>query len=83
MHTKNNIPMINIKNLPFPFGFTIPCLNNIIFVISDLTVNVKAGEIMAIAGSSGSGKSLLAHAIMGILPQIPSAEVKWNIWASL
>ncbi|BCJ93835.1 peptide ABC transporter ATP-binding protein [Anaerocolumna cellulosilytica] len=37
-------------------------------VISDLSVSVKEGEILAIAGSSGSGKSLLAHAILGILP---------------
>ena len=30
---------------------------------------MKPGEIVAIAGSSGSGKSLLAHAVMGILPE--------------
>lgn len=37
-------------------------------VISNLSLSVKSGEILAIAGSSGSGKSLLAHAILGILP---------------
>ncbi len=37
-------------------------------VISDLNVTVRAGEMVAIVGSSGSGKSLLAHGIMGILP---------------
>lgn len=37
-------------------------------VISDLTLDVRSGEIVAIAGSSGSGKSLLAHAVMGLLP---------------
>lgn len=37
-------------------------------VISDLNVFVKAGEVVAVIGSSGSGKSLLAHAILGILP---------------
>lgn len=37
-------------------------------VISDLHLTVYPGEIVAIAGSSGSGKSLLASAILGILP---------------
>jgi len=37
-------------------------------VINNLSVTVKKGEILAVVGSSGSGKSLLAHAILGILP---------------
>ena len=37
--------------------------------IGSLSVHVNAGEIHAIAGASGSGKSLLAHAILGILPR--------------
>lgn len=37
-------------------------------VISDLYLTARPGEIIAIAGSSGSGKSLLASAILGILP---------------
>ena len=38
-------------------------------VITDLTLDINEGEILAVLGSSGSGKSLLAHAIMGILPE--------------
>ena len=37
-------------------------------VISSLSLKVLPGEILAVAGSSGSGKSLLASAIVGILP---------------
>ena len=37
-------------------------------VISNLHLTVYPGEIVAVAGSSGSGKSLLASAILGILP---------------
>lgn len=36
--------------------------------IRDLSLQVRAGEVAAIVGASGSGKSLLAHAILGILP---------------
>ncbi|MDR0684384.1 MAG: ABC transporter ATP-binding protein [Spirochaetaceae bacterium] len=47
-------------------------------VISSLEVEINAGEIVAIVGSSGSGKSLLAHSILGILPQ--NAEVTGEIY---
>ncbi|MDR1468948.1 MAG: ABC transporter ATP-binding protein [Spirochaetaceae bacterium] len=42
-------------------------------VISNLSLDVFPGEIVAVAGSSGSGKSLLAHAVMGLLP--PNASL--------
>ena len=38
-------------------------------VIRDLNIKVREHEVVAVAGSSGSGKSLLAHAVMGLLPQ--------------
>jgi len=37
-------------------------------VIRNLDVTVHEGEMVAIVGSSGSGKSLLAHGILGIQP---------------
>lgn len=46
-------------------------------VISDLHLTVHPGEIVAIAGSSGSGKSLLASAILGILPD--NAKVQGHL----
>lgn len=36
--------------------------------VNDLTLDMRAGEILAVIGSSGSGKSLLAHALLGLLP---------------
>ena len=36
--------------------------------VEKMDLAVKSGEIVAVVGSIGSGKSLLAHAIMGILP---------------
>lgn len=37
-------------------------------VITDLHVTVNRGEIVAIVGSSGSGKSVLADAVLGLSP---------------
>jgi peptide/nickel transport system ATP-binding protein len=46
-------------------------------VISALDLMIRSGEIAAVIGSSGSGKSLLAHAILGILP--PNASVSGEV----
>ena len=45
-------------------------------VISNLSIQAYKGEILAVVGSSGSGKSLLAHAILGILPSNAKLEGK-------
>jgi len=45
--------------------------------IFDLNLGVTAGELVAVVGASGAGKSLLAHAILGILP--PNAKVQGEI----
>jgi peptide/nickel transport system ATP-binding protein len=47
-------------------------------VIHDLHVGVHAGEIVAIVGASGSGKTLLADTIMGLFA--PNATVRGRIW---
>ncbi|QGG56703.1 ABC transporter ATP-binding protein [Paenibacillus sp. FSL W8-1187] len=36
--------------------------------LAGVDLSVGAGELVALVGSSGSGKSLLAHAVMGLLP---------------
>lgn len=46
-------------------------------VIHQLSLEVYEGEIVAVVGSSGSGKSLLAHAILNLLPQ--NAKVQGKI----
>lgn len=43
-------------------------------VIRNLSLTIDPGEIVAVVGASGSGKSLLAHAILGILPR----NAKWT-----
>jgi len=61
--------MLSVQNLNITFtmydqGLTQKRLT----VITDLDLEVQAGEVVAVVGASGSGKSLLAHAVLGILP---------------
>ncbi len=38
-------------------------------VIKDLSLTIEPGQVVAVVGASGSGKSLLAHGILHILPR--------------
>ena len=61
--------LLEVNNLSISFTQYVQGLNrHDLNVISDLTIDVDEGEIVAVLGSSGSGKSLLAHSILGILP---------------
>ena len=65
----NKKTLLDVRHLSVGFESYNSRLERVIFqAISDLSVSVSEGEILAIVGSSGSGKSLLAHAVMDILP---------------
>nr|WP_314655617.1 ATP-binding cassette domain-containing protein [uncultured Fusobacterium sp.] len=73
--------ILEVKNLNIGFNMYDKLLNQKLYqMVFDLNVTIKKGEILAIAGSSGSGKSLMAHAILGILPKntVVSAEIKFK-----
>ena len=73
--------ILEVKNLNIGFNMYDKLLNQKLHqMVFDLNVTIKKGEILAIAGSSGSGKSLMAHAILGILPKnaVVSAEIKFK-----
>lgn len=62
-------PILTVKNLGVSFSqYTKGLRRRDLNVITDLDIELVEGEILAVVGSSGSGKSLLAHAILGILP---------------
>ena len=73
--------LLEVKNLSISFTQYVQGLNrHDLRVISDLTIDVNSSEIVAVLGSSGSGKSLLAHSILGILPYNAhvTGEIKYN-----
>lgn len=62
--------LLNVKDLIVSFsmykkGFQ----KNELEVIHHLSLDVNSGEIVAVVGSSGSGKSILAEAVLGLLPK--------------
>lgn len=66
----NNNKILEINDLTVSFSMYKKGLSKQnLEVIHKLSLNVNKGEILAVVGSSGSGKSLLAHAILGILPE--------------
>lgn len=48
--------------------------------VKDLSLQARRGKITAVVGASGSGKSLLAHALLGLLPYNASmeGEIRWK-----
>ena len=61
--------LLEVNNLSISFTQYVQGLQrHYLKVISDLTLDIGESEIVAVLGSSGSGKSLLAHSILGILP---------------
>jgi peptide/nickel transport system ATP-binding protein len=61
--------LLDVRNL------TISIDNHV--VVDDVSLRLKAGEILGIAGESGSGKTMTALAIAGLLPE--TAEMSGEI----
>ena len=73
--------LLQIKNLSISFRqYEQGLRQSDLQVIRDLDVTVHRGEMVAVVGSSGSGKSLLAHAVLGILPynSSMSGEIRYR-----
>lgn len=61
-------PLLQIKNLTTHFHVG----KRIVKAVDGITLNVRSGEMLAIVGESGCGKSVTAMSIMRLLPQPPA-----------
>ncbi|MCV3238376.1 ABC transporter ATP-binding protein [Mesorhizobium sp. ZC-5] len=55
-------PVLSVKNVTAAYG------GGVIKVLKNVSVDIHAGQTLAVVGESGSGKSTLARAITGLLP---------------
>ena len=62
--------MLEIKNLSVSFRrYSGLFRQEQVTRLSDVELDIAKGEIVALIGHSGAGKSILAHAILGLLPE--------------
>ena len=62
--------LLDISNLSLSIG-ALP-------ILRDVTLSIAAGEILAVTGESGSGKSMTAFSVMRLLPQ--AAKIQGAIY---
>lgn len=72
------IELLKVENLNISFWqYTNFLKRKKLDVIKNMNLTVNSHEIVAVIGASGSGKSILAHSILGLLPY--NSETNGNI----
>ncbi|WP_274561772.1 ABC transporter ATP-binding protein [Streptomyces spiramyceticus] len=73
--TENSGPLLDVRDLHVEFKTR----DGVVKAVNGVNYSVAAGETLAVLGESGSGKSVTAQAIMGILDmppgRIPQGEI--------
>ncbi|WP_315438939.1 ATP-binding cassette domain-containing protein [uncultured Selenomonas sp.] len=73
--------LLRVTNLSVSFRMYQGALTHTLVAgMHDVNLHLNCGEILAVVGASGSGKSLLAHAVLGILPYnaVTSGEMRYR-----
>lgn len=77
--------LLQVENLSMGFSMYDPdeprffrAKKRLVPAIKDLSVSVHAGEVVAVVGASGSGKTLLADAVFALFE--PNAEARGTVW---
>lgn len=72
-------PLLRVEDLRVAFiQYERGLRRRVVEVISGMDLCVAPGELVAMVGASGAGKTLLAHAVLGILP--PNAVESGQVW---
>lgn len=70
-------PLLNVQNLSVSF----PGSSGEIAVVDDVSFSLSAGQSLVIAGESGSGKSMICQALLGITPNsahVSGTRIDWQ-----
>jgi oligopeptide transport system ATP-binding protein len=73
--SKNDGPLLEVDDLHVEFHTR----DGVATVLNGVSYSVGAGETLAVLGESGSGKSVTANTVMGILPMPPGKITKGAI----
>ena len=65
--------LIEIRNL----SVTFPSEAGIVQAVRDISLDIRAGEVLGIVGESGSGKTVTSLAAIGLLPD--SATISGSV----
>lgn len=65
LHSQAGQPVLDIEHLKVTFATD----GGDVYAVKDVSLQVKAGEVLAIVGESGSGKTVTAKTILGLLPE--------------
>lgn len=69
-----HLPLLKVHNLSTRFGTS----EHSTKAVEELSLDVSAGETLALVGESGCGKTALALSVMGLLP--PRARTQGEVW---
>src|SRR5690348_12559392 len=68
-------PLLQIKNLQIDFVTDLGTTK----AVNNISLEINAGEIVAIVGESGSGKSVTALSVLQLLPKPPARYTSGEI----
>jgi peptide/nickel transport system ATP-binding protein len=74
-------PLLDVENLRIWFRqYDRGLRRRTVVAVDGMDLSVAAGEVVALVGASGAGKSLLAHGVLGLLPPNAHQEgvVRWR-----